>query len=184
MTHSVPASITPAPTPSCDIYNTDPDLGISQAYCLCDESITLKPLPATGGQSERCAYKSIPSATTDRETVTTEKQVWTTNCAECTLVGGFNDLPTCTTVAGCTPTAAPTPTIAAWVGNLSTIDIGNAEDGNGGTDLATEMFNKLKAMCDNWSCKGDHAEMDNVEVIIADGEEPLKPALYFQDAKL
>ncbi|RDL32656.1 Uncharacterized protein BP5553_09112 [Venustampulla echinocandica] len=124
-TSSVPVSITPAPTPSGELHNEDPDQGINQAFCLCDK---------------------------------------------------------CGLVAGCTPTAAPSPTIAAWVGNLSTIDIGNAEDGNGGKDLATEMFGKLKAMCSGSTCKGDHAEMDNVEAAIADGEEPLKPAMYLQDA--
>jgi hypothetical protein len=151
---------------------------------LCDKSITLSVLPATSAQSESCAYKSIPTATTARETVTTQTEVWTSNCAACTIVGGIADAETCTTVAGCTPTAAATPTIAAWVGNLSTIDIGNADDGNGGKDLATEMFGKLKAMCSGSTCKADHAEMDNVEAAIDNGEEPLKPAMYLQDAAL
>ncbi|KAH6675112.1 hypothetical protein B0J14DRAFT_637790 [Halenospora varia] len=181
-TSSVPASITPAPTPSCELHNEDPDQGINQAFCLCDKSITLSVLPATSAQSESCAYQSIPTATTARETVTTQTEVWTSNCAACTIVGGIADAETCTTVAGCTPTAAPSPKIATWVGNLSTIDIGNAEDGNGGKDLATEMFRKLKAMCSGSTCKGDHAEMDNVEAVIADGEEPLKPAMYLQGA--
>ncbi|KAI3327059.1 hypothetical protein HD806DRAFT_531649 [Xylariaceae sp. AK1471] len=181
-TSSVPASITPAPTPSCELHSEDPDQGINQAFCLCDESITLSVLPATSAQSESCAYKSIPTGTTAKVTVTTETEVWTSNCAACTIVGGIADAATCTTVSGCTPTAAPSPTIAAWVGNLSTIDIGNAEDENGGKDLATEMFGKLKAMCSGSTCKGDHAEMDNVEAVIVGGEEPLKPAMYLQDA--
>jgi hypothetical protein len=183
-TSSIPSSITPAPTklPSCVLHNEDPDQGINQAFCLCDGSVTLSPLPATSAYSESCAYKYIPTATTARETVTIQTEVWTSNCAACTIVGGIADAETCTTVAGCTPTAAPSPTIAAWVGNLSTIDIGNAEDGNGGKDLATEMFTKLKGMCSGSTCKGDFAEMDNVEAAIADGEEPLKPAMYFQDA--
>jgi hypothetical protein len=116
-------------------------------------------------------------------TVTSQTEVWTSNCAACTIVGGIADRETCTTVAGCTPTATPSPTIAAWVGNLSTIDIGDAEDGNGGKDLAKEMFTKLKGMCgSSRGCKSDHAEMDNVETVIADGEEPLKPVMYLQDA--
>jgi hypothetical protein len=177
-------TITPPPskTPSCELHNEDPDQGINQAFCLCDSSITLTPLPATKAQSESCAYKSIPTGTSAREAVTTATEVWTSNCAACTIVGGIADAETCTSVKGCTPTAAPTPTIAAWVGNLSTIDIGNAEDGNGGKDLATEMFGKLKVMCSGSTCKGDHAEMDHVEAAIADGEEPLKPAMYLQDA--
>ncbi|KAK2760243.1 hypothetical protein FQN54_002310 [Arachnomyces sp. PD_36] len=184
-TSSIPnSSITSAPTklPSCVLHRQDPDQGIDQAFCLCDESVTLSPLPATSAYSESCAYKSIPTATTAYETVTTRPAVWTTNCAACTLVGGDSGAQTCTTVADCTPTAAAVPTIAAWVGNLSTIDIGNAEDGNGGKDLASEMFGKLKDMCDDSKCKPDHAEMDNVEAIIDGGEESLKPAMYLQGA--
>ncbi|KAI8953537.1 hypothetical protein F4801DRAFT_120120 [Xylaria longipes] len=132
--------------------------------------------------SESCAYTSIP-ATTAFETVTTATEAWTSNCNACTLVGGIADSPTCTSISGCTPTAAPTPTIAAWVGNLSTIDIGDAEDGNGGKDLAMEMFTKLKGMCSPSGCKSNHAEMDNVETVLANGEQPLKPAMYLQDAQ-
>ncbi|KAI0388673.1 hypothetical protein F5Y17DRAFT_470265 [Xylariaceae sp. FL0594] len=177
-----PATITPAPAPSCDLYNQDTDQGVTQAYCLCDSSITLSPLTTVTAYSESCAYKSIPTGTQFTESVTTMSQVWTSNCAACTLAGGLADAPTCTTVSGCTPTAAPTPTMAAWVGNLSTIEIGDAEDGNGGKDLASEMFTKLKGMCDGSRCRGDHAEMDNVETVVADGEEPLKPAMYLQTA--
>ncbi|TGJ86907.1 hypothetical protein E0Z10_g1918 [Xylaria hypoxylon] len=181
-TSSDPASITSPTTPSCELYNQDPDQGITQAFCLCDDSITLSVLPATSAQSESCAYKSIPTGTSAIETVTVPTQVWTSNCAACTLVGGIADVATCTRVSSCTPTTAPSPTIAAWVGNLSTINIGNAEDANGGMDLATEMFGKLKAMCNGSNCTADHAEMDNVETVIVGEEEPLKPAMYLQDA--
>ena len=181
-TTSTSPAITAPPTPSCVPHNEDPDQGINQAFCLCDNSITLSPLPATSAQSESCAYKSIPTATRAQEVVTTLIQSWTFNCQACTIVGGIADQETCTPVAGCTPTATPTPQIAAWVANMSTIDIGNAEDENGGKDLATGLFTKLKGMCANSICNGDHAEMDNVEVVLADGEEPLKPAMYIQDA--
>ncbi|RYC56689.1 hypothetical protein CHU98_g9518 [Xylaria longipes] len=123
---------------------------------------------------------STPAPTTSSESTT---ETWTSNCNACTLVGGIADSPTCTSISGCTPTAAPTPTIAAWVGNLSTIDIGDAEDGNGGKDLAMEMFTKLKGMCSPSGCKSNHAEMDNVETVLANGEQPLKPAMYLQDAQ-
>ncbi|KAI1119752.1 hypothetical protein F5Y10DRAFT_291151 [Nemania abortiva] len=182
VTSSQSSMITPAPSLSCELHNQDPDQGVTQAFCLCNGSITLSPLPASTAQSESCAYTTIP-ATTAFETVTTATETWTSNCSACTLVGGIADSPTCTRVSGCTPTAAPTPTIAAWVGNLSTIDIGDAEDENGGIDLAMEMFTKLKGMCSSSGCKSDHAEMDNVETVLADGEQPLKPAMYLQDAQ-
>lgn len=178
-------AIRPGPTLSCLLHNQDPDQGILQAYCLCNGSITLAPLPATSAQSESCAYSTMPG-TSASEAVTTQTQVWTTNCQACTIVGGVADQETCTPVSGCKPTSAPVPTIAAWIGNLSTIDIGNAEDGNGGKDLAQEMFTKLKGSCDasNRTCKSTPAVMDNVEAVLLDGEEPLKPAMYFQDAVL
>lgn len=180
-TTTVPATITPPPVPSCVLHKGDPDEGNAQAFCVCDNSITLTPLPVTA-YGESCAYTSIPGSTA-METLTTQTDIWTTNCAACTLVGGILGQETCTTVAACTPTAAPTPTIAAWVGNMSTIDIGNADDGNGGKDLGADMFKKLKDMCSDSGCTGDHAEMDDVEAIIADGEEPLKPAMYLQGAQ-
>ncbi|KAI0185817.1 hypothetical protein EV127DRAFT_411837 [Xylaria flabelliformis] len=168
---------------SCELHNQDPDQGITQAYCLCNGSITLTPLPATSQYSESCAYTTIP-ASTAFATVTTQTDIWTSNCNACTIIGGIADQETCTTVAGCTPTATPVPTIAAWVGNLSTVNIGNAEDGNGGMDLAQEMFTKLKGMCSSGSgCVSDHAEMDNVETIILDSEQSLKPAMYLQAAQ-
>lgn len=178
-----PGTITTAPTLSCELHNQDPDQGILKAYCLCNKSLTLSPLPATKAQSDSCAYSTMPG-TSASEVVTTQIQTWTTNCQACSLTGGIADQETCTSIAGCKPTAAPVPTIAAWVSNMSTIDIGNAEDGNNGKDLAMEMFAKLKGMCNGSSCKSDPAVMDNVEAIFLDGELPLKPAIYFQDAAL
>ncbi|KAB5566355.1 hypothetical protein GE09DRAFT_1055919 [Coniochaeta sp. 2T2.1] len=171
-------TITSAPTLSCVLHNQDPGHGITKAYCLCNKSITLSPLPSKKAYSESCAYTTMPG-TSASEIVPTQTQVWTTNCQACTIVGGVANEETCTPVAGCKPTAAPVPTIAAWVGNLSTIDIGNAEDGNNGTDLAKEMFSKLRGMCNSTTCKGDDAVMDNVETI-AGGELPLKPAMHLE----
>ncbi|KAH8903822.1 hypothetical protein BR93DRAFT_181547 [Coniochaeta sp. PMI_546] len=183
LTNQQPSTITAGPTLSCELHNQDPDQGILKPYCLCEKSITLSPLPATKAQSDSCAYSTIPG-TSASVVATTQTQVWTTNCQACTIVGGIADQETCTSVPGCKPTATPLPTIAAWISNSSTIDIGNAEDGNDGVDLAKEMFNKLKDMCDDTSCKSDLAVMDNVEAILGDGEQPLKPAMYLQDATL
>ncbi|KAI0120928.1 hypothetical protein BJ170DRAFT_715060 [Xylariales sp. AK1849] len=183
-----PITQPPSKTPSCEYLPMDPDQGRTVAACVCDSSTLplLTPKP-TGTislfvNSESCKYTSVPTTATDP--VTTETETWTSNCQACTLVGGIAGEETCTTVSNCTPTKAPSPTIAAWVGNLSTIDIGNAEDGNGGKDLAQEMFTKLRAFCDDTSCKPNQvAVMDNVEAVISDGEEPLKPAMYLQEAQ-
>ncbi|KIW91231.1 uncharacterized protein Z519_08127 [Cladophialophora bantiana CBS 173.52] len=92
------------PKPSCILHEQDPDQGITQAFCLCDGTATLSPLyvPATGHQSDSCAYTTIP--VTAKESVTTFASAYTKNCQGCTLVG-FN-APSCTTVLQCTPTSA------------------------------------------------------------------------------
>lgn len=161
------------------MHGMDPDKGVDINYCLCDETITLSILSTGVDYASSCAYTSI-SGSAGIATITTDTNIWTTNCVACTYIG-VAATETCTTVAGCTVT--PTPTVAAWVGNLSTVDIGNAEDGSNGTDLATDMFKKLRAFCSGSSCTSGHAEMDKVEAVLGDGEEPLKPAMYLQDAQ-
>lgn len=180
------STITSAPTATsiitCELHEQDPDQGVNQAYCLCDNSVTLTPLSiaTTAEQSASCAYTTIPGSTA-QETVTTQTEVWTSNCAACTIVGGIADSETCTSVSGCTPTAAPSPTIVAWVSN-STLQIGDAEDDNNGTSLAKEMYGKLRDFCSGSSCTTDMADMSNVEYILDEGEEPLTPQMYIQDA--
>lgn len=164
-----------------------PGTGVSEGYCDCvvggSSSLTFPLRKADGTYSDSCAYTTVPSATT---VVSTDTSSWTSGCQACTLVGGVGGgHESCTTVSGCTPTtsAVTSPTIVAWVANVGTIDIGNAEDdGDGGKSLATEMFNKLSGMCNDTGCRGDHQEMDNVEAAIADEEEPLKPAMYIDGA--
>lgn len=173
-------STTPAPKPTCVLHNQDPDQGINQAYCLCDQTATLSPLSVakTGHQSDSCAYSTIP-ATGAQATVTTATSTWTSNCQACTVVGGIADQETCTSVPSCTPTGKPK--IVAWVSN-STIAIGDAEDADGGKSLSKELFEKLNGYCQGTSCSQDMATMDNVEYILSGGEEPLVPEMYIQDA--
>ncbi|KAI0503231.1 hypothetical protein F5B22DRAFT_652308 [Xylaria bambusicola] len=130
--------ITPAPSLSCELHNQDPDRDKTQAFCLCNDSITLSPLLALTAPSESCAYTIIP-ANSAFETVTTAEETWASNYSACTLIGGIADALTCTVISGCTPTVAPMPTIAAWVRSLSTVDIGDTQDRNGGKDAVMEI---------------------------------------------
>ncbi|KAI1349143.1 hypothetical protein F5Y01DRAFT_327658 [Xylaria sp. FL0043] len=130
------------------------------------------------------AYTVLPTTTAQ---VTIPTETWTSNCKACTLVGGIADYATCTTVSSCTPTLPPVPTISAWVNNLATIDIGDADDGNGGKDLATELFNKIRAFCNDTACGfAQSATMDNVETVLPNtegtGTIPIKPAMLLSDA--
>ncbi|KAI0470526.1 hypothetical protein GGR56DRAFT_678416 [Xylariaceae sp. FL0804] len=180
-TSTAPTStITKGPSLDCSYVGVSPSTGVDEAYCDCvvDDSsstITLSTLDASSA-ADWCAYSTLPGASASA-TPTTNVETWTSNCAACTLTGGVGGgQETCTTVSGCTPTASAT--MVAWVANVGTIDIGNAEDEDDGLSLATEMFGKLSSMCDEDGCQGDHQEMDNVEAAIADGEEPLKPAMF------
>ncbi|KAI1176422.1 hypothetical protein F4777DRAFT_597741 [Nemania sp. FL0916] len=172
--------ITPAPSVSCSLQDQDPDQGITERYCICSGSITAPVLGETLAPTELCAYTALPTST---ESVSIPTLTWTSNCKACTLVGGIADDPTCTGVSGCTPTRPPTPSITAWINNLETIDIGDAEDGNGGKDLANELYNGLKSVCDDKGCDDDnYVVMENVETIVHEGEEPIKPIMKVIDA--
>lgn len=150
-TFTTSTSVKPTITakPACDLHNQDPDQGITQAYCLCDSSVTLTPLsiPTNGHPSDSCAYTTIPK--TGEISITTVKQTYTSNCHVCTEIE-FNP-PTCTsTVPGCTPTTATsaTPT-STFVVNLSnnTVHAGNANDANNGADFRNNIMSTLKSAC-------------------------------------
>lgn len=178
------STITSEPLTCYDV-GPSPGTGVDEGYCDCKQgssSITLSYISSAIAESAKCAYSTFPGSSA-QATVTTDVTSWTTNCAACTLTGGVGGgEETCTTVSGCTPTAIASPTIVAWVANVGTIDIGNADDGDP-KNLASDMFTKLSGMCDSSGCKGDHQEMDNVEAVISGGEEPLKPAMYIDGAQ-
>ncbi|KAI0154574.1 hypothetical protein GGR57DRAFT_512079 [Xylariaceae sp. FL1272] len=179
MTITSPPTTTQAgPTPSCDPYGPDPDQGINTIYCLCDESLTLPTLSATA-YNEYCTYTALPTSSLS---ISRPVETWTSNCEACTLTGGIADHATCTTVDGCTPTTPPIPSITAWVGNLRTIPIGDADDKNGGQFLAQELYDGLSGFCNETGCSGDDVLMESVETIIDGGEIELKLAMHFSDA--
>jgi hypothetical protein len=142
-----PATITTAPTMSprsCELHEEDPDQGINQAYCLCDNSVTLTPLsvPLTGHQSDSCAYTAMPATATI--SISTQEAVFRSDC-KIQL-----NAPTCTsTIQGCTPTgAAATPT-STFVVHLSnnTVHVGDVNKANNGQDFRDEVKAKLKSVC-------------------------------------
>lgn len=134
---TTPASITPKPTISCELHNEDPDQGINQAFCLCDGSKTLSPLPVakTGHQSDSCAYTAIPS--TAVEVVTTLKETYTSNCQVCTQIQ--LNAPTCTSQPGCYPTVA----VANVTAGSSPVHVGTLT----GTKLYSSVSSALNKIC-------------------------------------
>lgn len=182
----------PPPTPTCTHLQADPDKGRANGGCVCDSSVTLpiltsnQPKDAKNLDEQFCGYTVLPTSGGD-DPITTESWVWTSNCQACTLIGGFAASKTCTPVeerCTSTPTVLPKPTIAAWVSNQSTIDLGNAADKNNGTDLTKDLFNQLSSFCDDHSCDTQKsATVDKAETIINKEEEPVKPVLSIQGAQ-
>lgn len=181
--------ITSPPRLECSVVQPSPETGVDDGYCDCvlgSNSMTLSIISGAMAYSESCAYTSVPSATA---TISTDTSTWTSNCQACTMVGGDGgSKETCTSVSACTPTtsttAAPSPTIKAWVANQGTIDIGNAEDGgDGGKGLAAKLYSMLSGLCDDTGkCNTDPQDIPNVEAVLAGGEEPLTPAMSIDSA--
>ena len=142
--------------------------------CICGSStLPLLTVPSATDMAQSCSYTAIPSNATNPITIQTES--WTSNCQACTLVGGIADVPTCTAVSGCTPTAdpTPTPTFAVFLSNNS-IPIGDDNNANGGADLRKDVFTKLKALCpdDATACDSTtDAEIDEIPTVVGGGEE-------------
>ncbi|KAJ3580553.1 hypothetical protein NPX13_g18 [Xylaria arbuscula] len=186
---STTPSITPYPTVSCYLQNQDPDQGITSQYCVCENSITAPILEGSNlAQTALCVYTTVPGTTAE---VSVPTYTWTTNCNACTLIGGIADSADCTMVDGCTPTGIPTstetaatPTMTAFVANLHTVEIGDAEDGNGGKDLAKYLFTELRSHCNDTACDaGASADMNGVETILNGGEISILPTMFIDDAR-
>ena len=165
---------TAAPSmPSCSLQEEDPGQGINGRGCVCG-SITLPLLTVTSAndESQSCSYTAMPPSSVSNP-ISIETQSWTSNCQACTLIGGIADNPTCTSVAGCTPTVAvtPTPTFAIFLSNNS-LPIGDENNKNNGTDMRTEVFKMLKALCpdeENTCDSTKNAEIDEIPTIVGDG---------------
>jgi hypothetical protein len=113
--------------------------------------------------------------------ITIESQVYTANCYLCTLIGGIADTPSCATtpVNGCTPTTPAVPTATVFLSNNS-VPIGDENNKNGGADLRSDLFNKLKALCPDSADTCDSktpGEFDNVETVV--GDEPSEETIKF-----
>jgi hypothetical protein len=159
--------------PSCSLQKQDPDQGINKMGCVCG-STTLPLLTVTSAtdESQSCSYTAMPSSSISNP-ISIETEHWTSNCQACTLVGGIGDAPTCTSVAGCTSTAAATPTstFAIFLSNNS-LPIGDENNKNNGADMRTDVYNKLKALCPDNANACDstkNAEIDEIPTIVGDG---------------
>lgn len=171
-TSSPPTITTAPPMPSCSLQNEDPDQGINTQGCICGSTtLPLLTVASPTDDAQSCAYTALPSSSVPNP-IAVESQAWTSNCQACTLVGGIADAPSCTSVAGCQPTAAPTPTLAVNLSN-NTVSVGDEDSKNGGSDLRNTMYKDLQALCpqDGGSCTSTQdAEIDKIESLSTDDE--------------
>lgn len=107
---STTAATTPAPT--CYQQNEDPDQGIQQQGCICNQGTITKTLPllATGvDYSSSCAYTALSAASTIAITANFGPAV--TNTMICSVCSPIQDNgATCTSLSNCLP-STPTATI-------------------------------------------------------------------------
>jgi hypothetical protein len=87
------------PTPSFVLRNEDPNREVNQAYCLCNQIITLSPLPASSAQSANYSHVSIPGSSVRA----TKSKSGPPNARHIPVLGHE----TCTMVSACTPTELP-----------------------------------------------------------------------------
>lgn len=106
---------TAPPMPTCSMQNEDPDQGINTQGCICGSTtLPLITVANATDPGQSCSYTALPTTNiTNPITITTA--AYTTNCMACTVIGGIADAPSCTTMAGCTPTSAAPLTTASPV---------------------------------------------------------------------
>lgn len=106
---SITSAPAPTPAPSCTLQNEDPDQGINARGCICGTTtLPLLTLISATAAAQSCAYTAIPTSGGPNP-ISIPSTIYTSNCQACTLVGGIADTPTCTAVAGCTPTSSIPP---------------------------------------------------------------------------
>ena len=166
--------------PSCSLQNQDPDQGIYAQGCVCGSTtLPLLTISDAAAASQSCSYTVIPTSSVANP-ITTHSDVYTSNCYKCTLIGGIADTPTCaaTPVNGCSPTTPAAPTATVWLSNNS-VPIGDENNKNGGADLRSDLFKKLKALCPDNANTCDSktpGEFDKVKTVVGhdSGEETIK----------
>lgn len=179
---ATPSTTPPPPMPSCYLQEEDPDHGVNARGCICGSTtLPILSVADAAGESALCAYTAMPTKT-EANPISKETYTYTSNCQACTVVGGIADTPTCTLVGGCTPTAAPTPTIVVHLSNNS-VPIGDENKNNNGSDLRQTMFTQLQGLCPtggHCNTAKDIAVINHIPTV-AGGDDKNPGDIYYED---
>ena len=140
---TAPSSTAPAttPAPTCYQQNEDPDQGIEQQGCICNQGTVTKTLPllATGvDYSSSCAYTALSSASTIAITANFGPAVTNTMiCSVCSPVA--NNGATCTSLSNCLP---QTPTATIQIGS-SPVPVGTLTS----DALSSAISSAISSLC-------------------------------------
>ena len=131
----------PTPAPTCYQQNEDPDQGIQQQGCICNQGIVTKTLPllATGvDYSSSCAYTALTGASTIAITANFGPAV--TNSMICSVCSPVeNNGATCTSLSNCLP---QTPTATIQIGS-SPVPVGTLTSGA----LSSAISSAISSLC-------------------------------------
>ena len=137
------SSTTPVttPTPTCYQQNEDPDQGIQQQGCICNQGTVTKTLPlkATGvDYSSSCAYTALTEASTIAITANFGPAVTNTMiCSVCSPIQ--NNGATCTSLSNCLP---QTPTATIQIGS-SPVPVGTLTS----DALSSAISSAISSLC-------------------------------------
>ena len=131
----------PTPAPTCYQQNEDPDQGIQQQGCICNQGTVTKTLPllATGvDYSSSCAYTALESASTIAITANFGPAV--TNSMICSVCSPVeNNGATCTSLSNCLP---QTPTATIQIGS-SPVPVGTLTS----DALSSAISSAISSLC-------------------------------------
>lgn len=138
---SVAMTSVATPYPSCSMQKQDPDEGITQAYCVCQASVTLPLLTKSKvtRETQSCESTAIPSNTAWITPITTlgPATTYSALCEVCSLAV-INEN-SCSTISGCTPSAG----VAKMTAASSHVHVGTLT----GSNLYTAVSNALETAC-------------------------------------
>lgn len=175
------ASIMPPPILNCSLNEEDPDDDITTPFCVCSgTTLPVLSVPLTGEASDSCAYTAIHS--TAAVSITQAFSV-STNSASCEVCTIALDGDRCSPLAGCTTSAAPSPSATVAV-SKNDVHVGNLA----GEPLYSAVFSALSSKCSAppstgvGSCDDSAASITDISYITNDDSSSGTIVLTVEDS--
>ncbi|KAI9674940.1 MAG: hypothetical protein M1822_009002 [Bathelium mastoideum] len=155
----------PSPTPSCNLQDADPGLGITAPGCICQGSSTWPTLSTTSGAevTMMCAYTASPSGSSSTVDITEAPASPTTNsaaCLVCTPLPNYEG--ECTSMSSCTPQSA----FATATVNSSPVHYGTITS----DVLFTGMSTAVASACKSLTTGTTTTSGKSVQTVACDGK--------------